>query len=139
MTMLARARKHQYAAFIRDEGVLCVWSDNVKSILQEAESLEELLLDHIWSQSNRRDKLGRDVSGRAKLGRHEDLGAEPASESATEDEVEDPEVSQIKRDRLARPVLMYESILVGLAIIVVLALCSLGYSKSQINAWEQLD
>lgn len=127
--MLARARKHQYAAFIRDEGVLCVWSDNVKSILQEAEALEELLLDYIWSQSNRRDKLGRVISGRAMVGR-EDSAGDPASESATEEEVEDPEISQIKRDRRARPVMMYESILVGCSVIIVLALCGLGCSKS---------
>jgi hypothetical protein len=49
MTLLARARKHQYAAFIRDEQVLCVWSDNVKTILAEAENLEDSLLDFIWS------------------------------------------------------------------------------------------
>jgi hypothetical protein len=129
MTMLARARKHQYAAFIRDEGVLCVWSDNVKSILQEAENLEELLLDYIWSQSNGRGKLGRVISGRARLG-GEDSALEPSSGSATGEEAEDPEVLQIKRDRRARPVMMYESILVGCALMIVLALCGLGCSKS---------
>lgn len=125
--MLARARKHQYAAFIRDEGVLCIWSDNVKAILQEAENLEELLLDYIWSQSHRRDKLGRVVSRAGP--RQGDVVEEKATEAATEEEVEDPEVAHIKRDRRARPVMMYESVLIGCSIILVLGVCGLGYSK----------
>jgi hypothetical protein len=127
MTMLARARKHQYAAFIRDEGVLCVWSDNVKGILQEAENLEELLLDYIWSQSHRRDKLGRVVSTRVEP-RRDDSMEEKAEESASVEQVEDPEVAQIKRERRARPVMMYESVLIGCSIILVLGVCGLGYS-----------
>lgn len=129
MTMLARARKHQYAAFIRDEGVLCVWSDNVKAILQEAENLEELLLDYIWSQSNRREKIGPIVSDRTDLDQGDSV-QEKAPDSATAEEVEDPEEAQIKRDRKARPVMLYESVLVGCSVIVVMALISLGYSKS---------
>jgi hypothetical protein len=129
MTMLARARKHQYAAFIRDEGVLCVWSDNVKSILQEAENLEELLLDYIWNQSNRREKMGRVISGRADPHQVEST-EEKAADLAAEEEVEDPEEAEIKRHRRARPVMLYESVLVGFSVIVVMALISMGYSKS---------
>jgi hypothetical protein len=132
MTMLARARKHQYAAFIRDEGVLCVWSDNVKSILQEAESLEELLLDYIWSQSSRRDKLGRVISGRADPHR-EDSNEEKTADSSSEEQVEDPETARIKQDRRARPVMLYEALLVGCSLIIVLALCGLACSKWDLN------
>jgi hypothetical protein len=127
--MLARARKHQYAAFIRDEGVLCVWSDNVKGILQEAESLEELLLDYVWSQSSRRDKSGRPVSCRADANRG-DYVEESPPESTPEEQVEDPETVRIKQERRARPLMLYEAILVGLSIIVVCGLCGLGYSTS---------
>ncbi|KAJ9113692.1 hypothetical protein QFC22_006001 [Naganishia vaughanmartiniae] len=110
MAMLARARKHQYAAFIRDEGVLCVWSDNVKGILQEAEAIEELLLDYIWNEGPQRDKMGRVISARAKLDR-EDSAPMTVSESTVEGDIEDPEVSQIKRERLTRPTMVYESLL----------------------------
>jgi hypothetical protein len=126
--MLARARKHQYAAFIRDEGVLCLWSDNVKGIIQEAEAIEELLLDYIWNESPRRDKMRRVISARAKLDR-EDSAPGTVSEPTVEEDIEDPEVSQIKRERLTRPTMVYESLLVGCSIIVVFALCGLGYSR----------
>ena len=38
---LARARKHQYAAFVRSEGVLVVWADMVETSIPAAEMLED--------------------------------------------------------------------------------------------------
>ncbi|WRT65030.1 uncharacterized protein IL334_001972 [Kwoniella shivajii] len=46
--LLARARKHQYAAFIRSEQVLVVWADAVENVVAAAEALEESLIQFVW-------------------------------------------------------------------------------------------
>jgi hypothetical protein len=107
MSLLGRARKHQYAAFIRDEGVLCVWSDNVKTVVAEAEKLEDSLLDYIWNEGTKRKK-----------GVADDMV-----------DVENVDVSERKTQWRARPVMMYEAFLVGFSVILILFLTALGYSK----------
>ncbi|WVR04423.1 hypothetical protein IAU60_001425 [Kwoniella sp. DSM 27419] len=46
--LLARARKHQYAAFIRSEQCLVVWADAVENVIPAGEALEESLLQFVW-------------------------------------------------------------------------------------------
>jgi hypothetical protein len=57
LSHLARARKHQYAAFVRDEGVLCVWSDSVKTIVADVEKLEKALLDFVWGNEHQQKSI----------------------------------------------------------------------------------
>lgn len=121
LTHLARARKHQYAAFVRDEGVLCVWSDNVKTIVADVEKLEKALLDFVWGHEQQKQKTLTLPSIVHKGESHPDEkdGAE----------VEDPELAEIKSHWRSRPVMLYESLLVGFSCILMLFLTSLGYSK----------
>jgi len=66
---LARARKHQYAAFIRSEEVLCVWSDHVEAVIPAAESLEESLIQFIWRGEEENKKMkGNDDRRREREG-----------------------------------------------------------------------
>ena len=48
MSYLPRCQKHQFAAFIADRGVLVVWDDDPKKILDRVERLETLLMKMIW-------------------------------------------------------------------------------------------
>lgn len=45
---IAKARRNQYAAFVRDEGVLIVWDDTVERVIPAARRLEQQLLDLLW-------------------------------------------------------------------------------------------
>ena len=58
---LARARKHQYAAFVREEQVLCVWADHVEAVIPAAEALEEALIQFIWRGDEENKKINQDL------------------------------------------------------------------------------
>lgn len=45
---MASARKNQYAAFVRDEGVLVVWADTVQQIVPTAKAIEASLVAFLW-------------------------------------------------------------------------------------------
>ena len=47
---LARAQKHQFAAFIAQSGMLVVWDDNPKALISRVERLEQALMDIFWQE-----------------------------------------------------------------------------------------
>jgi hypothetical protein len=53
---LPRARKHQYAAFIRDECSLLVWADSASRVIDEAMDLEKKIIELIWDDG---DSVGK--------------------------------------------------------------------------------
>jgi hypothetical protein len=124
LSHLARARKHQYAAFVRDEGVLCVWSDSVKTIVADVEKLEKALLDFVWNHEHAQQKMTLPtLPGFA----HSTEAEAPAVDAG---DAEDTAVSEQKKQWKSRPVIMYDSIIAGLNVILICALVALGYRKS---------
>ncbi|KAH9986844.1 glycosyl transferase family group 2-domain-containing protein [Russula vinacea] len=73
MPDLPRADKEQCGAFIRDERVLVVWSDNLDSIIPLCRDFEDSLIKLVWS---RRHSLSSLVPGHS-------LAPTPAATSAT--------------------------------------------------------
>src|SRR5579862_1069135 len=53
---LPRARKHQYAAFVREQKCLVVWSDSASKVVDQGEELEKKIFDFIWNDG---DGVGR--------------------------------------------------------------------------------
>ena len=53
LSHLAGARKHQFAAFCRQEQCLVVWADEVESLVPSAEALEERMIAYVWSGRHR--------------------------------------------------------------------------------------
>jgi len=49
---LQRARKHQYAAFVRDECSLLVWADNASRVIDVALDIEKKIIELIWNDGN---------------------------------------------------------------------------------------
>ncbi|KAI0173685.1 glycosyl transferase family group 2-domain-containing protein [Hypoxylon sp. FL1284] len=45
---LARARKHQFAAFVASEGLLIVWDDDALHLVQRAKAIESELMELVW-------------------------------------------------------------------------------------------
>ena len=46
---LPRARKHQFAAVIANEGILVVWDDDHRNIVPRAQRIESELKELVWS------------------------------------------------------------------------------------------
>ena len=70
LSHLAGARKHQFAAFCRQEKCLVVWADEVETLIPSAEALEQRMMSFVWS------------------GRHAELAVLVAGTKDDEDEAE---------------------------------------------------
>jgi hypothetical protein len=120
---LAGARKHQFAAFCRQEQCLVVWADEVETLIPSAEALEQRMIAYVWSgrhhelaalEAETKDIdedegegwVDRDAEKERQLEAEEDeegnIGAEP-------DEWE-------RRDK--RPMMLYAPLISGFAIIL---------------------
>ncbi|GAA5948186.1 hypothetical protein JCM10213_007061 [Rhodosporidiobolus nylandii] len=47
---LRGAKRHQYAAFVRSNRALIIWSDDVQQLVPAAQNLSDLMLNYIWEQ-----------------------------------------------------------------------------------------
>jgi len=130
---LARARKHQYAAFIRDEEVLCVWADHVEAVIPAAEALEESLVNFIWRGEDEAKKINQAMIDDEMA--EKDTLAEESSVVEPEDP-EDVVLRKVKKHWRERPVMLYAPIMSGLAIIVCLGCLGLGFRESCQCGWK---
>jgi hypothetical protein len=48
---LPGCQKHQFAAFIEDRGILIVWADNPRHLLERAAHIEKQLMQVTWDKS----------------------------------------------------------------------------------------
>ena len=67
---LPRARKHQYAAFVREQKCLVVWSDSASKVVDQGEDLEKKIFDFIWNDG---DGVGRYELKKTKADALDDL------------------------------------------------------------------
>lgn len=63
---IGAARKNQYAAFVRDEGVLVVWADSVQKVVPSAQAIENSLVAFLWQEET--DEYT--ISGTPVLGKY---------------------------------------------------------------------
>lgn len=133
-TMLhaARARKHQYAAFVRDEGVLLVWADRVENIIPAAEALEEALIHFIWKGEEENKKYNQAILVDEALEQEEKALMAPADEALDEKNLDPEDVvrRKAKRQWKERPVMLFAPLMDGLSIILCMCLIALGLSES---------
>jgi hypothetical protein len=50
ISYLSQCLKHQFAAFIRDRGILVVWDDDPENIIEYTTRLETTLMETIWNE-----------------------------------------------------------------------------------------
>ncbi|KAF4124458.1 hypothetical protein GMORB2_5124 [Geosmithia morbida] len=108
---LARARKHQFAAFVASEGLLVVWDDDALHVIQRAKAIESELMELVWKQGGADDDDSDEKAG-------------PAADDSEMDE----ESGEVRPER--RPIHLQNSVLVMLTLIIVIL--ALG------AAWRQL-
>ncbi|OCF59087.1 hypothetical protein L486_03586 [Kwoniella mangroviensis CBS 10435] len=150
--LLARARKHQYAAFVRSEQVLVVWADAVENVIPAAEALEESLIQFVWQGPEVNVKFNlvmlQDAKDREEMKEQErrdsqnsnekygingvvlpELTADDKGSIKTKEEDMDPEdiaKRAMQRYWRERPVMLIAPFSDGVAIMLCLALISLG-------------
>jgi hypothetical protein len=140
LSHLARARKHQYAAFIRNEGVLCVWADSVENVIAATESLEQSLIDFVWYQEATK-KQGfaahldahahqeKEALAHAHNTGEKEMNASEKTEVDSTLDAEDLAKLQAKQRWKERPVMLYDSMIAGITVIVIIALLALGWRE----------
>jgi hypothetical protein len=126
MPSLGRARKHQYAAFIRDEGVMIVWADDVDAIIPAAEILEEALIHFIWRGEEENAKYNQALVVDAAISAQEKEGADIKEEDM---DPEDIEIRRVKKHWKERPVVLYAPLFDAMSIMLCMCLIALGLSK----------
>lgn len=129
---LARARKHQYAAFIRSEGVLCVWADIVEEIVPAAEALEEALIHFIWRGEEENRKINQAIQIDEQEKKEE--GDTQSMKEEEDMDPEDVEMRRVKRHWRERPTNLFAPMIDGMAIMVCLAVIGLGLRECSIRS-----
>lgn len=130
---LARARKHQYAAFVRSEGVLVVWADHVEMVIPAAEALEEALIDFVWRGEAANKKINQAMVTQEEEEKEEiDENGEVIKEEDMDPE--DVVMRKMKRHWRERPVMLWAPLSDGFAIMLVIVLIGFGLRECLIGA-----
>ena len=140
LSHLAGARKHQFAAFCRQEACLVVWADEVETLIPSAEALEQRMISYVWSgryqelaaleeeekvdEEEEEGWVDQDINLEKRLDRDAapDLDKEEAAMGAEELEWE-------RRD--LRPVMLYAPLISGLAMILTFLFIGSGLRESK--------
>jgi hypothetical protein len=93
---LPRCQKHQFAAFIADRGILIVWDDEPRHILDRAQKIEKALMEMIWDDEDDEDEEEKTKEG--SVGVIEGTGAD-------EGDVERGAVEPRRRIKMLMPIL----------------------------------
>jgi hypothetical protein len=118
---LSQARRHQYAAFLSTESLLVVWDDEPTHLLQRARTIEAELLKFVWKTANEAEGEKGEIS-----------------ESEYEVDEETGDITQKER-----PILLYNSFMVGCSLCLLTVLIGLGYVKItsdivELKSWQSL-
>jgi hypothetical protein len=132
---LAGARKHQFAAFCRQEQCLVVWADEVETLVPSAEALEQRMIAYVWS--GRHHELAALESELKDIDEDEEEGwVDRDAEKERELEDAEDEEGKIGADadewemRDKRPMMLYAPLISGFAIILCFVFIGSGIRKS---------
>nr|POE56369.1 glucans biosynthesis glucosyltransferase h [Quercus suber] len=92
ISYLPRCQKHQFAAFIADRGILVVWDDEPRHLLDRAQKIEKALMEMIWDD----DPMDADEKTEARA---------DVNEVGSDDDVEMGAVEKPRQIILWQPIL----------------------------------
>lgn len=128
---LSRCKKHHYAAFIKDTGMLIVWDDDPSDIIYRTEKIEQLLVEMLWTLEDSKQDLDEVFDAQNEkisfsMPRDPSMlnGKEAGSVEISEEE------TQMEKPR---PTKLYQSVLVGLAGVLVVFTLSIGWRRLAIE------
>ncbi|KAK5074616.1 hypothetical protein LTR24_010057 [Lithohypha guttulata] len=125
---LSRCKKHHYAAFIKDMGMLVVWEDDPSDIIRRVETIEDLLVQMLWTLEDSKQDL-EEVFEKEMLnysGTHTPVNVEAKEVSAY---ASDEELATEK----PRPTMLYQAFLVAIACTLVVFTLSIGWRRLAIE------
>ncbi|KAF2726281.1 hypothetical protein K431DRAFT_213796 [Polychaeton citri CBS 116435] len=111
MSYLPRCQKHHFAAFIADRGLLVVWDDEPRHILDRAARIEQALMEMIWDEKHEDDDEKKEATTEV-------------AEVASIDEEGDVEMGTIEPER---PIVFVQPLVVALTLIMVIAALGSGW------------
>ncbi|KAI9752354.1 MAG: hypothetical protein M4579_005662 [Chaenotheca gracillima] len=114
MADLARARKHQFAAFVSEDALLVVWDDDALCLVERALKIESDLMQLVWSQ-----------------GQPEEEDASEKKNPRTQEVEIDPESGEIVPE--SRPTHLMNTVLVGLTLVIIVTALGAGFREIAIE------
>ena len=120
ISFLPRCQKHQFAAFIADSGLLVVWDDDPKKILDRVEQLETDLMKMIWGNED-----GYPAEEKEDDEKKEALKVEMAE---FDGDVEDQPV------QTQRPIALWQAICTAFSVALTIATLGLGWRQVAIQS-----
>lgn len=106
ISFLPRCQKHQFAAFIADRGIMVVWEDQPKKLLERIRNIESALMDMIWQEGD-------------------DMDDEKKEASYDVNEMDDPEAAEEK----PRSTVLIQALITGCTMIVAFAAIGSGWRE----------
>jgi hypothetical protein len=107
---LARARKHQFAAFVASDALLIVWDDDPSHLMERAAAIESELMELVWEAGAPREAGEANDEKRATRITELEIDREPGEIF--------PEL---------RPTNLMNTMLVAFTIVIILTLLGLGF------------
>ncbi len=144
---LSFCKRHHYAAFVRDQGLLVIWEDDPTQIIARAEHIEKYLVDMLWAVDSSDDEHDVDHLHRPdrkqKTAREDDLlskgiqvhdhEVEKASSSNSNPSLgDDIEEGDLTRGR-PRKTVVYQAFLVAFVAMLTIFCLSIGWRKIAIE------
>jgi hypothetical protein len=115
MSYLSKSLKHQFAAFIRDRRCLVVWDDDPKTIIENTQKLESLLVATVWNDGADDADDEKSITKEALQQINEQLGSEEGY------------VPEVRRIQLLSP------FIVACTLVLIIAALGLGCRKLAIE------
>lgn len=130
LSHLAGARKHQFAAFCRQEQCLVVWADEVESLVPSAEALEQRMITYVWSGRHQELAALEEKDDKDEKDDEAWLMEEREEDKEDEEDVGAGEGDWEKRDK--RPTMLYAPLISGLAIILTSVFIGSGLRECRV-------
>lgn len=110
ISYLPRCQKHQFAAFIADRGLLVVWDDEPRHLLDRAHKIEKSLMEMIWDETSE----------------DEDMKKEGSVNVA---EVLDEDGEVVERGQVEKPrrIVLYQPFITGVTLLLTFLALGLGF------------
>lgn len=122
---LSRCKKHHYAAFIRDVGMLVVWEDQAQDIVHRAEKIEGHLVEMLWTLEDSKQDLEDAIDSKEKY----DNEINVETQEVDGHDINAEEMGAEK----PRPTMLYQAFLVACAGLLVIFTLSIGWRRLAIE------
>lgn len=117
ISYLPRCQKHQFAAFIADRGLLVVWDDEPRHLLDRAHKIEKSLMEMIWDD---------DTSEEADEKKEAGVAVQEVS-GDDDDSIERGAIEQPRR------IVLWQAILAGFTLLLTFFAIGSGFQKIAIE------